>query len=175
MRLFRETPKALRAVCISVASFVFAATLGTPALAQLQVDITSGTADPLPIAIPQFYGKTSQEVDNGRNIADLISADLERSGLFRPIDRRAFIQGVSALQVQPRFGDWRQINAQFLVSGSAQTQTDGPVDLLVVDFTTPSSVRGYARFDADKLAARVFNAECAAYPEAIRVWMQRHL
>jgi len=29
--------------------------------------------------------------------------------------------------------------------------------------------------DADKLAARVFNAECAAYPEAIRVWMQRHL
>ncbi|MDX1731279.1 MAG: Hsp33 family molecular chaperone, partial [Aurantimonas coralicida] len=37
----------------------------------------------------------------------------------------------------------------------AQTQTDGPVDLLVVDFTTPSSVRGYARFDADKLAAAV--------------------
>ena len=30
----------------------------------------------------------------------------------------------------------------------AQTQTDGPVDLLVVDFTMPSSVRAYARFDA---------------------------
>ncbi|WP_062016310.1 Hsp33 family molecular chaperone [Aureimonas sp. AU4] len=36
---------------------------------------------------------------------------------------------------------------------SAQTQTDGPVDLLVVDFTTPSSVRAYARFDAELLAA----------------------
>ncbi|MBC8129009.1 MAG: Hsp33 family molecular chaperone HslO, partial [Rhizobiaceae bacterium] len=37
----------------------------------------------------------------------------------------------------------------------AQTQTDGPVDLLVVDFTTPSSVRAYARFDAERVAASV--------------------
>lgn len=29
--------------------------------------------------------------------------------------------------------------------------------------------------DADMLASRVFNAECAAYPEAIRLWMQRNL
>ena len=35
----------------------------------------------------------------------------------------------------------------------AQTQTDGPVDLLVVDFATPSSVRAYARFDAERVAA----------------------
>ena len=36
---------------------------------------------------------------------------------------------------------------------TAQTQTDGPVDLLVVDFSTPSSVRAYARFDEAKLEA----------------------
>lgn len=35
----------------------------------------------------------------------------------------------------------------------AQTQTDGAVDLLVVDFTTPSSVRAYARFDAEAFEA----------------------
>ncbi|GGD94886.1 33 kDa chaperonin [Aureimonas endophytica] len=35
----------------------------------------------------------------------------------------------------------------------AQAQTDGPVDLLVVDLSTPSSVRAYARFDAERLAA----------------------
>lgn len=34
----------------------------------------------------------------------------------------------------------------------AQARTDGPVDLLVVDLTTPSSVRAYARFDAERLA-----------------------
>ncbi len=37
----------------------------------------------------------------------------------------------------------------------AQTQTDGPVDLLVVDFTMPSSVRAYARFDAERVEAAV--------------------
>ena len=37
----------------------------------------------------------------------------------------------------------------------AQTQTDGPVDLLVVDFATPSSVRAYARYDAARLTAAV--------------------
>ncbi|MGA0563146.1 Hsp33 family molecular chaperone [Ancylobacter sp. VNQ12] len=34
-----------------------------------------------------------------------------------------------------------------------QTRTDGPVDLLVVDFTAPQDVRAYARFDAERLAA----------------------
>ncbi len=34
-----------------------------------------------------------------------------------------------------------------------QTRTDGPVDMLVADFTTPGSLRAYARFDADGLEA----------------------
>src|SRR5262245_15677683 len=33
-----------------------------------------------------------------------------------------------------------------------QTQTDGPVRMLVVDFRTPGSVRGCARFDKDRVA-----------------------
>lgn len=33
-----------------------------------------------------------------------------------------------------------------------QTQTDGPVSLLVADFTTPDKLRAYARFDAARLA-----------------------
>ena len=36
-----------------------------------------------------------------------------------------------------------------------QTRSDGPVDMLVADFATPSSLRAYARFDADKLADAV--------------------
>ena len=35
-----------------------------------------------------------------------------------------------------------------------QTRTDGPVDMLVADFTTPRSLRAYARFDAERLAER---------------------
>jgi molecular chaperone Hsp33 len=36
-----------------------------------------------------------------------------------------------------------------------QTQGDGPVDLMVADFTTPDSVRAYARFDEEALAQAV--------------------
>lgn len=35
-----------------------------------------------------------------------------------------------------------------------QTKTDGPVDFLVVHYDAPGKVRGYARFDADRLSAR---------------------
>ncbi len=34
-----------------------------------------------------------------------------------------------------------------------QTDTDGPVDMLVVDYRTDGGMRGYARFDAEKVAA----------------------
>ena len=120
------------------------------AQAQLRVDITRGTVQPLPIAIPEFFGKTPQEIETGRNMANLISDDLERSGLFKPIDRRAFIQKVSALRVQPRFGDWRQINAQALVAGSTQAQRDGrlKVEFRLWDVFGESQMTGLAYFTA---------------------------
>ena len=36
-----------------------------------------------------------------------------------------------------------------------QTKTDGPIDMLVVDFETPGKMRGYARYDAERLVARI--------------------
>ncbi|MDB5560810.1 MAG: Hsp33 family molecular chaperone [Hyphomicrobiales bacterium] len=36
-----------------------------------------------------------------------------------------------------------------------QTQTDGPVNLIVVDLDAPDGLRGYARFDADAVAAAI--------------------
>ena len=46
-----------------------------------------------------------------------------------------------------------------------QTQTDGPVDMLVADFSTPSDVRAYARFDEQGVAEAV--ARGADAPEAL--------
>ena len=34
-----------------------------------------------------------------------------------------------------------------------QTKTDGPVDMIVADYVAPGKVRGYARFDAARMAA----------------------
>ena len=36
-----------------------------------------------------------------------------------------------------------------------QTQTDGPVRMLVVDYRTPGKVRALARFDKDQVAAAI--------------------
>ncbi len=91
-----------------------------PALAELRIDITQGKVEPLPLAITDFVGAQPEEARYGRDISGVIAADLERSGLFRPIDKRAFIQTAIALQTLPRFGDWRVINAQALVQGRTQ-------------------------------------------------------
>jgi TolB protein len=97
-----------------------------PARAELRIDITSGQVQPMPIAIPAFTGGGGGESQTGSEIARVVSADLERSGLFRPLDPRSFIQNASATDNNaPRFDEWRQINAQALVTGSAQTQADG--------------------------------------------------
>jgi TolB protein len=168
MKNMFDTGKAARLACVGIVALAFVAFL-TPAQAQLRVDITRGTVQALPIAIPEFYGKTPQEIETGRNMANLISADLERSGLFKPIDRRAFIQKVSALRVQPRFGDWRQINAQALVAGSTQAQRDGrlKVEFRLWDvfgeaqltglayFTAPDNWRRVAHIIADEIYKRV--------------------
>ncbi|MEE9318061.1 MAG: Tol-Pal system beta propeller repeat protein TolB [Rhodospirillales bacterium] len=96
-----------------------------PALAELRIDITQGKVEPLPLAITDFVGATPEEARYGRDISGVIAADLERSGLFRPIDKRAFIQTAIALQTLPRFGDWRVINAQALVQGRSQMVQGG--------------------------------------------------
>jgi TolB protein len=96
-----------------------------PADAELRIDITRGTVEPLPIAVTNFYGRTPREKQFGRDVAKVIAADLERSGLFRPIDSRAFIQTGVALSKLPRFGDWRVINAQALIQGQARIVKDG--------------------------------------------------
>lgn len=42
-----------------------------------------------------------------------------------------------------------------------QTQSNGPVDMLVADFTTPHSVRAYARYDLDRVNEAVEKGETA--------------
>ncbi len=96
-----------------------------PAAALLKIDITQGNVDPLPLAVSEFDAADAEAQRLGRGIADVISADLERSGLFQPIERSAFIQSPAAMRVQPRFGDWRIINAQALVTGNARLGADG--------------------------------------------------
>jgi TolB protein len=113
------------ALLAAAAIFIVSAFMGAPASADLRIDITQGTVQPMPIAIVDFYGQQPSDGQAGTNIAGVVTSDLERSGLFKPIDKKAFIQTPESLQTLPRFGDWRVINAQALVSGKVETQSDG--------------------------------------------------
>ncbi len=137
--------------------------------AQIRVDMTRGTVEPLPIAVPVFHDPRPAGLPHGRLIADVVSADLARSGLFRPIDRRAFIQEAASLAVQPRFGDWRQINAQALVAGDVKRRPGGQlrVEVRLWDVfrgvqmtgvaytTTPDKWRRVAHIIADEVYKRI--------------------
>ncbi|MBV9016832.1 MAG: Tol-Pal system protein TolB [Alphaproteobacteria bacterium] len=117
----------------------------SPALAQLRLDVTRGKVEPMPIAIPPFAGNGGEEAQTGRDIAQVVSADLESSGLFRPLDPQSFIQNVSATE-GPRFADWRQINAQALVGGSVTAQGDGRfrVEFRLWDVGAEQQLAGFA-------------------------------
>ncbi len=98
---------------------------GAPAHAVLEVDITRGRVAPMPIAIPAFLGASEAAAKRGAEIAGVVAADLERSGLFRPLDPASFIEQIADFNKAPRFGDWRIIKAQALVTGRVVLQPDG--------------------------------------------------
>lgn len=96
-----------------------------PARAELQIDITRGVVEPLPIAVTSFAG-SGREAQIGANISSVIAADLERSGLFRPIDAGRYPQTAEQLRTgEPNYGAWKAATAQALVAGTTTATGDG--------------------------------------------------
>jgi len=136
-----------------------------PANAALQVDVTQGNAQPLPIAIPDFIG----DAQTGANVAGVVRADLERSGLFRPLDQKGFVERITDINKVPTFSSWRSITAQGLVTGQVALQPDGRlrVDFRLWDifgesqmlglqfFTTPENWRRIAHMVSDAIYERI--------------------
>lgn len=99
--------------------------LAAPAAAVVEIDITRGTPKPVPIAITAFSGGNAGDRKLGADIAGVIQADLGGSGLFAPVDPRAFIERIADTRRTPRFADWRAINAQALVVGQVTQESGG--------------------------------------------------
>src|SRR5258707_13046972 len=64
-----------------------AASLSGAARAELQIDITKGVTDPIPIAIIPFAGGAA--VAGGFDFAAVVQHDLDGSGRFKSMPRRA--------------------------------------------------------------------------------------
>ncbi|MFA5040589.1 MAG: Tol-Pal system beta propeller repeat protein TolB [Bdellovibrionales bacterium] len=118
------------------------------ARAEVKIDITRGVVEPIPIAIPSFYGNTPSEAKFGNDIARVVSEDLVRSGLFSSVDPQSFVQDANSLLVQPHFSDWRVLNAQALVVGKIETQAGGKlkVEFRLWDVFSEQQMTGLAYF-----------------------------
>src|SRR5258705_1831711 len=98
------------------------------AAAQLKLDVTQGNIRPMPIALPDFLAEPGvPDPAMGRNITQIIASNLRRSGLFAPLDPATYIERITDINRQPRFNDWRQINADALVTGRLERQANGNV------------------------------------------------
>lgn len=89
-----------------------------PARAELQIDVSGAMRDPMPIAIPEMIHQGFFVGQYGNKIRDVVIADLERSGLFKVINENSYIQELTAMDQEPKFVDWKAINAQALVQSS---------------------------------------------------------
>ncbi|HEV2652338.1 MAG TPA: Tol-Pal system beta propeller repeat protein TolB [Rhizomicrobium sp.] len=157
----------LRAI---LAPLVLAAlAFASPARAELHVTVDQGNQQPLPIAIPDFAAPNPADVAVGQNIAKVVRADLDRSGLFRTLSPASYVDKITNINVPPQFASWRAINAQALVAGQVATQGDGRlrVDFRLWDvfgesqmigqqyFTTPENWRRIAHIISDAIYQRI--------------------
>tara|TARA_B100001093_G_scaffold54104_1_gene45838 strand:+ start:968 stop:2308 length:1341 start_codon:yes stop_codon:yes gene_type:complete len=96
------------------------------AKALIEVDITRGNLNPLPIAVSPLsisenskknFSKILKKEDLGSEISLIVEKNLKTSGLFNPLSKDAFLQAPDIANLKPRFEDWNLIKAQALITG----------------------------------------------------------
>ena len=149
--------------------------------ALVEIDITRGNLDPLPIAVSPLHvesgsidikqeGKIIKNV--GEEISKVIEINFKRSGLFNPLKKDSFVQSSDIAHVKPRFEDWKLIKAQALVTGKVKV-SEGKLraefrlwdvvaakEMIALAFsTTPENWRRVAHIISDKIYQRLTGEE----------------
>jgi len=94
----------------------------SPASAVIEIEITQGGENAIPIAIVPF-GWTG-EGQPPADIAAIVDADLQRSGNFSPLNREDLVATPVSGEV-PRYVNWRLSGADFLLIGAINPDTEG--------------------------------------------------
>ena len=143
----------------------------------IEVDITRGNLNPLPIAISPLFtdSKDSNDLENeinifdlGIKISDVVEKNLKRTGLFNPLDKKAFLQNPDVAHLKPRFEDWSLIKAQALVTGQVKIENEklrvefrlwdvlAAKEIIAIAFTTvPDNWRRVGHIISDKIYERL--------------------
>ena len=147
--------------------------------ALIEVDITRGNLDPLPIAVsPLHVDIKSVEHEGikikelGNNISAIIEKNFKSTGLFNPLKKEAFVQKPDIAHLKPRFEDWRLIKAQALVTGKLLVKNGklkvefrlwdlaAAKEMTALAFTTtPTNWRRVAHIISDKIYERLTGEE----------------
>jgi TolB protein len=88
--------------------------------AALEIEISGGGAQQIPIAILPFGGAANTK----ENISEIIAADLHRSGLFRVLETR----GMANLPTNPaqiKYSEWTALQAQAITVGNVESIAGG--------------------------------------------------
>lgn len=128
--------------------------------AALTIEITGGSAQQIPIAILPFAQNNAPD-----NLANIIGADLRRSGLFRVLETRGVTNQPTDLS-QIKYPEWSAIQTQALTIGKVEPVAGGRLkitfnlmdvlkqnQLLSLDYTiTPN----HTRITAHKIADAIY-------------------
>ncbi len=98
-----------------------AASAALPAAAQFRVEITGIGGTQIPVAVAAFRDETRAPVP----VAEVVRADLQRSGLFRIVDAPAGLDESSRINI----AEWRGRGADALAVGSVMRLADGRHDV----------------------------------------------
>ncbi len=96
----------------------------TVSQAALEIDVSEGNLRPMPIAITAVIDKQNEQLNLGLDITKVIASDLAGSGLFYPINPKAFLEEVESLDQNPNFNSWRVVNAEALFSAELTYNND---------------------------------------------------
>ena len=113
--------------------------LATPSQALVEIVVTGGNFTPLPIAIPDF---ASSDPAFGKEIADIVRANLKRSGLFVPLDPASLPVRVGDVANEPDFATWRAASVDALVMGSVERGGEVSSQVRVWDTQAAAQVVG---------------------------------
>ena len=105
-----------------------------PARAQLQIQITSGVTNPVPIAIVPF----AEAPTDGTDIADVVQHDLVGSGRFTAL-ARARMPATPTSAADVKFADWKAAGSDYVVVGQVVPMANGQ---LAVDFNLLNALTG---------------------------------
>ena len=88
----------------------------------LEIDVTQGRIEPLPVAIVEFNHDESIDEKYSSEINEIVSNNLRSTGLFKILSEKSFLQPKNEVYLQPLFSDWRLLDANFIIAGKLQAE-----------------------------------------------------